>query len=405
MTVPKRARRWLPLLFLVAALPNSATAAEDPAEAPAAAWSDSLLLDAPGFEALRPDLLTLTAARVAETAWALVPRLIELDRPDLLVDFLQFWQDRCGGSEPLTRTRILGAIWDGSFDESLYDDSISWDLDDWELRDPEQLTTGHRSFDAFTVSFADQLLPHQPDGSLPQYFCLLYSDRPQQAAALLAEDSLADTWLRWYVEHPGESPGGQVILAADGSGDEIPGSPGAGPSSLLLTIGGWWPEGDVALAGDHVVVGALLEQRVGAWFLRLPLEVRLGRTNRPYLVDQQDIRAYSDRFDALYLGVEGGRSVARTGPVRVEAFAGMGYDGIRPFLKQDVMLGTLNANLGIGLRWLPPSGPLVAGLDVRREWLGTRNEGPDSLSGSAWSLRVGAGLRFGREGGSSTSSR
>lgn len=403
--MPTRVRSWLPLLLLVAASPNAAAAIDDPADVPAAAWSDSLLLEAPDFEALRPDLLTSTTARVAETAWALVPRLVELDRPDLLVDFIQFWQDRCGASEPVTRTRILGAIWDMSFDENLYDDSIVWDLDDWELRDPRLLTAGRRSFDAFTISFADQLLPHQPDGSLSQYFCLVYSDRPQQAAELLAGDGLADTWLRWYVEHPDEAPGGQVIPAEDGAGQEIPGSAGAGPSSLLLTVGGWWPGGDVALAGDHVSVGALLEQRLGAWFLRLPVEVRLGRARRPYLVDQQDIMAYSDRFDALYLGVESGRSVVHAGPIRLEAFAGVGYDGIRPFLKQSVMLATLNANLGMGLRWDWPTRRLVAGLDVRREWLGTRNEGPDSLSGSAWSLRLGAGMRFGRQADIAASSR
>ncbi|MBK7190211.1 MAG: hypothetical protein IPH86_16450 [bacterium] len=72
-----------------------AAAADEP-PAPAAIFPDSLLLQAPDFAALRPDLLPLTTARVAETAWDLVPRLVYADRPDLLVDFLDFWEDRCG---------------------------------------------------------------------------------------------------------------------------------------------------------------------------------------------------------------------------------------------------------------------------------------------------------------------
>ena len=231
---------------------------------------DSLLLEAPDFETLRPDLLTLSTDEVSALAWELAPRLVVLERPDLLVDFLQFWQDRCGASEPLTRMRILGAIWDGAFDESLYDAAIAGDLDDWEFRDPESPADDRRAFDAFTAAFADQLLPHQVDGSLPQYFCLVYSDHAVEAADLLAEDGLADTWLRWYVEHPDEMPGGQVEPAGDDEFGEdsdaaidADGVRGGGPSSLLLTLGGWWPEGDVALAGDHLSVGALLEQRLG----------------------------------------------------------------------------------------------------------------------------------------------
>lgn len=414
MTAAPRAHSRLPVLLLplLFALPMAGFAADSGSSAPAGAWSDSLLLDTPDFEALRPDLLTQSTAEVSVLAWELVPRLIVLERPDLLVDFLQFWQDRCGNSEPLTRTRILGAIWDGAFDEGLYDAAIAGDLDDWELRDPPSLTDGRRAFDAFTVTFADQLLPHQVDGSLSQYFCLVYSDRPVEAADLLAEEGLADTWLRWHLEHPDGTPGGKVIPAADDAGrggaDASGGADGArggGPSSLMLTVGGWWPGGDVALAGDHVLVGALLEQRLGAWLLRVPLEIRLGRTARPYLVDQQYVNGYSNRFDALYLGVEFGREIVAPGPAQLEAFFGLGYDGIRPFLKEDVMLGTLNANFGIGLRWQPPGSAFLAGLDARREWLATRNEGPDSLSGSAWSLRLGAGRRFGRDAISNTSSR
>jgi hypothetical protein len=392
-------RRLLPLLLLLPlALPAGASARDG--VAPAAVLSDSLLLEAPDFAALRPQLLTLTTDRVTETAWALVPRLITLDRPDLLLGFLEFWEDRNGASEPIMRTRLLAAIWDGAFSEGLYDQGLNANLDEWEWRDPESLSAERRGFDAFMIQFADQLLPHQDEGSLPAYFCLLYSDRTVEAAALLDEPGLADTWLRWYLDHPEENDDGAAT--ADNDGEEA--AAGAGPSSLLLTVGRWWPRGEVALAGDHVLVGGLLEQRLGHWFLRLPVEVRLGRTTRPYLVEQDGVRARSDRFDALYLGLECGRPVAAVRTVSLEVFAGLGYDGIFPFRDEEVALATLNANLGLGLRWQRPGRRPLAGLDLRREWLGTRNEGPDSLAGGAWSLRLGAGLSFGPGNASAASS-
>jgi len=76
---------------------------------------------------------------------------------------------------------------------------------------------------------------------------------------------------------------------------------------------------------------------------------------------------------------------------------------VRPFLKREFVLGTMNASLGVGVRWQRPGRSVVFGLDARREWLGPRNDtqdarddASDSLSGGAFSLRLGAGFRFGR---------
>ncbi|MBK9472107.1 MAG: hypothetical protein IPO18_07440 [bacterium] len=163
----------------------------------------------------------------------------------------------------------------------------------------------------FTTGFADQLLLHQEAGSLPEYFCLLYSDRPGEADTALATEAIDDTWLAWYLEHPEGGDGGEVIPA--GEDEAAAGSISAsGPTLFMLTTGSWQPLGDVGLAGSHVLVGGLVEQRLGVWFLRVPIEVRLGRTDRPYQVDQDGVRARSDRFDAIYPGVEGGR--AGSGP-------------------------------------------------------------------------------------------
>jgi hypothetical protein len=363
------------------------------------AFADSLLQDAPDFASMRGDLLSLTASEVAETAWTLVPRLVVLDRPDLLAEFLQFWEDRCGGSEPITRTRLLAAIWDRAFDEGLYDENLGADLVAWETRDPQQLSGGRADYDAFTVTFADQLLPHQEEGSLPEYFCLVYSDRFEQAATVLADDRLADTWARWYRDHPDgvdDEAGGEIIPAdtTEEAADR------AGPLSLLLTVGGWRPVGAAPLAGSHVLVGGLLEQRLGDWFLRLPIEVRLGRTDRPYRVDRDGRSGMSDRFDAVYFGGECGRRALTAAGVDVELFAGVGFDSVRPFRNEDLNLAALNGNLGLGLRWRVPGTPLRLGVDARREWLSPREGGGDSLSGSAWSFRFGLGPRFGPEPGS-----
>lgn len=325
-------------------------------------------------------------ARASLHAYEALPAAVYADRPDSLLDLVNVWAGACGRREEIVRIRILGSIWDGGFAEDLYDARIIDDLLEFEAAgvvDPgggpdDPTLQAREAFATFTASFADQLLPHVPGDSPQAFFCLFYSGRTDAAWDLLRGQALAGTDLRRHYD--------QAVGDADGGGQAY----------AAASAGIWSPFGKYAFAGDHALTGLQYGLQGRRWFLRGVGEVRLGRTSRPYRVDQDGVRGMSDRFDALLLGFEVGRSVAGIGDHGVNVFLGAGLDVVQPLQEQDVLLQAPLLCAGAGYRFGPRGGsPWFLSLDYRREWIGSRNAGATHIFGDAWSLRAGLGWIFG----------
>jgi len=312
-------------------------------------------------------------------AYGEVPRFVLSDRPDLLYEFVLYWESRCLTTEPVFRIILLGSIWDAAFDEGEYGEEVIQNLiDRYDPPAKSKTPDLRRQYDEFTTSFADQLLPHVPVRGLEAFFCLYYSGKTAEAWALLKSDDLEDTWLRYYYD--------QEMLALNRN-DPIP--------NLAATGGGWWPSGNLDFAGDKPLVGLMTGVRWPHWLVRIVFEVRVGRTTEPYWVIQPGIQDRSNRFDAILIGVEGGRILLNKGGHNLDLFVGAGFDAVEPFMDEDLVLGALNLNVGLGYRYfLGKNRTGFLGVDGRHEWIGKRNENTDSMSGQAWSLRFCLGYAW-----------
>jgi len=317
---------------------------------------------------------------LSREAYGLVPRLFTDDRPDSLFGLILDWGDACGPREVVQRTRILAAIWDDAFSEEVYGDDIFDDLVAFrrvaESRPDAASDDPAARYDAFTMSLADQLLPHTDRGSLEAFFCLFYSGRTSAAWELLASDDLAGSELaRWYANE-------QEIAAAPRR-----------TWSIEALAGAWDPGGNLGFVGGKTLVGAMVSLREDRWLLRLPIEVRIGRAGTPYYVPLGDGVRYSDRFDAILMALEAGRTVRLADHLALDLFGGYGADVVVPFSAESLSLGGGNISVGLGVRTaLGPNRTWTAGLDVRREWVSSRNPGGTPLDGTAWSLRAAVGI-------------
>ncbi|MBU2500885.1 hypothetical protein KJ682_06110 [bacterium] len=329
-----------------------------------------------------------------------IPGTVYEGRPDSLLDWIDAWWDAGGPEEPMTRILILGAIWDGQFDHQLYGyeivDLLLWFTDPQRLSgdsprlsgdlatataDPDPYRAAVQEFDAFTRAFADQLLPHQPVGTEQEFFCLYYSGRTREAWRRLDSEAMKGTTLRGYRDRREDALKRQSGLVFAG-----------------ITGGFWSPFGKYAFAGDHALVGLQYGMQGKHWLVRLVVESRLGRTDRPYLADQDGIRGASDRFNALLLGFELGRALYQSGRWQVNVFGGLGMDAVKPFGEEEVMLQALHLSAGAGWRLdLGSRRQWFTSVDYRREWIGSRNEQGTEIYGDAWSVRLGVGANFGQE--------
>lgn len=311
-------------------------------------------------------------------AYRALPYWIVNDDANSVFDFLYFWEVQCGATEPLQRMWILATIWQGSFDESYYDEDITeYMIERWKDEDDAQPAL-RRSFDEFTVDMADQMLPHQSREGLEEFWCLFYSGRRDEAWAKLDDTGPKDSWLYHYRDNETAR-----LLKQKNY------------SLLTLTAGGWWPDGDLEWVGDKTLFGGLYGQRGRDWLARVVFEVRSGRTAEPYMVPEASHLGRSNRFNATYMGGELGRIIPLSRRQAFDLFFGIGIDVVVPFQDEDVALLGWDANLGAGYRcFLGSYREFVLGVDVRREWVVGRNEDPYKMDGSAWSVRAAVGYAF-----------
>lgn len=364
----------LPVIVLIL-LVGPAAAETTPAEADTIAEATSLPveLDEEFFEKLDDQNCTDLNA----FAYREIPRFVLGDRPDLLYEFVLYWESRCMTTEPVFRFMLLGSIWDAGFDEDIYgEEVIDHLIDRYDPPVESKFPDPRKKFDDFSRTFADQLLPHVPHRGLEEFFCLFYAEKTAEAWALLESEDLEDTWLRYYYDEE------MAVLTRKN-----------GVATYSLTGGMWWPRGNVEFVGDKAVVGVMAGMRWTHWLARFVFDVRPGRTDQPYWVDEEGILDRSNRFNALYLGGEFGRILFQEGRHNLDLFVGLGIENIKPFKDEDFAIIGFNGSAGMGYRvFLGRDRTWILGADVRHEWLENLNQNLDSLSGGAWSLRFSVGF-------------
>ncbi len=350
----------------------------NPAPVQAQAESDST--DTPPVDLL--EFLAEQSCQEAEQVfYRQIPRFVYDDQSDQLYELVLYLDSRCDFGEPLGRIQVLASIWDGNFQEIIYNfEVVGWLADRYDESKQGAAGSDRALFDDFTTDFASQMLPHVQPGSLEEFFCLFYTGQTDRAWQLLHDGALENTWLRYYYDEEINT-----LSRLDK------------PYVVGAHWGGWLPAGDIDFVGGKHLVGASIEQDIWWGFGRLVLEGRVGRADKPYFVSESGVSGYSDRWNAILIAGEFGLRVWQANSQMVEAFAGVGYDGVQPFKNEETMPAGINLALGVGYRWYPDqSQPWFLRIDGRYEFIGGRNKNGTPLGGSAFSARVGLGVAIGQ---------
>ena len=365
----------LPVIALIM-LAGPVGAETSPAEADTTAEGTPAPLPVELDEEFFDKLDDMTCTDLNAFAYREVPRFVLGDRPDLLYEFVLYWENRCLTTEPVFRIMLLGSIWDGEFDEGIYgEEVIDHLIDRYDPPVESKFPDLRKDFDDFSQTFADQLLPHVPHRSPEEFFCLFYAGKTAEAWALLESEGLEDTWLFYYYD--------QEMIELTWK-NEV--------TIYEVTGGMWWPRGNVEFVGAKAVVGAAMGIRYTHWIWRLLVDFRYGRTDEPYWVDEEGVSGRSNRFNALFFGGEFGRILAQKGCHNLDLFVGIGFENIKPFKDEDFMIMGVSGNVGLGYRvFVGRNRTWVLGADVRREWVENINQDLGFMSGGAWSLRFSVG--------------
>jgi hypothetical protein len=355
-------------------------------------FGDLLGEEAPAEELTELELW-ISCESASERAFALVPELFRAGLADSLFRELDDWAWFCGPAEPIFRTALLAAIWDGTFSEDLYDagviDHLLWYIDRRErvhvetyanedspyyaVASPIDDLPGLAAYDSFTTDLAYQLQPHQTPGSLEEGFTLFYQPSTQDELFLrLHEGGYAGSDLQAYYDA------------------EVRRLRGSAAWEWSAYAGLWSPQRALSVLGRHPELGFRFGRWFGRGFIGVGGEFRFLDARSHYLVWSGDEAVITDSYTALQLALEGGWALASIGRATGVARAAIGWEGIRYDPEIPDWLDSPLIGLGLGLRWsLDERHGSRLFADLTWEWTDFSTGGGTDLDGGAWNLRVG----------------
>ncbi len=331
-------------------------------------------------------------AAIAWHSTSLIMKYYQAHDADSALLVLNDWQTACGPSEPITRTRILLAISDRAFEESIYDSTIVDDVLNYmrriESTNAEKLYRNYESYfgyiplrgdyDFFTQSIADSLLKGEFDTPLELLFCQFYANIVSDPLKEIKSNTLYDnTALKSYYM--------QVAQKSLSKPDYHVG----------LFAGTWIPTGNASLLGVHPEIG----MQVGIKYLKMTYNFTLAFK---FLKSANDYAIYMDGnidttnyFLGGYLGLDIERELFKTNKNEFDLLFGIGYDGFESVKTIENNseaslthpINSINTNFGLGFRHFYKKNRYW-GLKAKYNILNYNNSGGTNLMGNCITISL-----------------
>jgi hypothetical protein len=310
---------------------------------------------------------------------------------------LNDWQTACGASEPIYRTRILLAIRDNAFDETIYDstmvDYVLNYINRMEAKNPEEYYINYKSYfgyvpirgdyDFFTQSIADELLSLEFETPLELLFCQFYANIITNPFNAMRKDTLYNkTYLKSYYYNEVD----KYRFKPD--------------FHFEFNAGTWIPTGNAATLGVHPIIGAQAGVRVQKMTYNFSLAIKFADTPDDYLILRDGLIDSTRYFFGGYIGLDVERLIFKTKKQELSMLAGVGFDGFAAINKNleddntdnDIghSINSLNTNLGLSYRYFYKKNRYI-GVQGKYNIVNYNNQGGTNLSGDCYTVSISIG--------------
>jgi hypothetical protein len=334
---------------------------------------------------------------VADDATNLIIYFIAIRDYDSANIILDNWQACCGLSEPIRRTRILFAIRDSSFSETLYDSTMVDDVLNYLMRmdttNAPNIYTNYKDYfgnvplrgkyDYFTQSLADELLGRTFYDPAELLLCELYANvMPDPVKTIVLDTTFATTQLQSYYTRRIDKY------------RKLP------DWHFGLYTGIWIPFDNASWLGVHPLIGLQLGIRTRQFTYNAALEFRFGKPKNEYAYLHDGYSDTSNSFVGIYTGIEIERKIFAFRKNEISLLAGLGYDGFDAVNvnKEDSdpnndishMIGSVNTNFGFDFRRFLNKSTYI-GLQTKYNIVNYNNTGGTNFSGNTLSISLTVG--------------
>jgi hypothetical protein len=162
-----------------------------------------------------------------------------------------------------------------------------------------------------------------------------------------------------------------------------------------LYSGMWIPTGRDRVLGSHPLFGMDFGQWINRFMWNFNLEFQLGATSNYYNVIYYGATTPSNRYGAVYVGVNFGYSLFTIKKSVFYLTAGIGGTGFTPVEGDDnhdeLDINSFTRNVGVGVQHFSKKGNLV-GVALLYNWVGYQNPGGTPMDGNAVTVRLTLGV-------------
>jgi hypothetical protein len=314
-----------------------------------------------------------------------------IDSLKLVIDY---WEKKCGLSEPILRTKILLSIKENNFTESLYDstvyDYIRKYKDRIECKQPTETYFYYKiyfsfvqingAFDKFTTRLANELKNSQNENKIEFLFCKLYSGYPNEFfEGIQNKDKYNGTKLKEYYY--------KLI-------DKYINLP---EFHWSLYSGIWIPLDNAKILGNHPLLGFEAGSKCKKFSYNISINLKFGRTANEYLIVLKDSIRKTNYFLGGYIGFDVERELLKIRNNEIEIRLGIAYDGFstlqvntndkNPDNDEGRSINSLNLNAGISYKHNFKNNKYI-GIRGKYNFVQYKNTGGTNLSGNTITIEL-----------------
>lgn len=337
----------------------------------------------------------ITCQEIAYSTTQLLPIYHRDNQPDTIYAMLAFWQDNCGGPEPMVRFRILYQIETNTFSDDWYPDNILNLLDDYR----GMVTTNqnqpyyydyflteyvpvHPDFSAFTTNLASHLKRYRDLRPVESFFLDFYAQNFDAAMKSLDAGDLNGTRIDSLYR------------------DKLERLKKAKHPYFGLYAGSWRPNGKLSVLGNHMQVGFLSGSVKNHVVTNFNFMIGFLNPKEEYYVVVDNVLYDTQSYLSIHAGFDIGFEMIRTQSAALVPTVGLGVEGFEAFSMNDQetyglskFIGSLNFNAGLEYRIILEDTGFL-GLQAKYHFINYKNKGGTDLSGNT--ATFGLVLGFGR---------
>jgi hypothetical protein len=331
---------------------------------------------------------------IAYNCTQLIEKYYNSNKNDSLKLVLDYWEEKCGLSEPVLRIKILLSIKENNFTESLYDttvfDYVKRYKDRIESVQPADSYNFYKvyfsyvqingAFDKFTTRLANELLLNQNENKIEYLLCKLYAGYPNEFyKEIQNKDKYDGTRLKasYY-----------KIVNRYANRPEIHWS---------LSSGIWIPFDNAKTLGVHPLLGFEGGSKYMKFIYNLSINLKFAHTANEYLIRFEDSIRKTDYFFGGYIGFEVERELLKIRKNEIGLRVGIAYDGFSTLQvntndknqnnDKGKSVNSLNLNAGLAYRYNFENNEYI-GIKGKYNFVHYKNTGGTNLSGNTVTIEL-----------------